>query len=130
LTLSAAVALVGATIAATTSNAAVLDFAAVDLGGGLFRYNLTLNNPFDQPLSGLDLLHAASAFGVADSSVIGAPIGWDFFAPLPSIVDELSYFSLSATTDVPIGGSLAGFTFQSTRDPSTVTVDNLAFDVV
>jgi len=97
-------------------------YTVKDLGGGLFLYKFTLIdqgfiNPITglpEPVSGLNLLHAHSDFGLDETSTIGAPSGWDFFAPLPPLVDELNFFSLSPSADVPIGNSLEGFSFQST----------------
>jgi hypothetical protein len=107
-----------------------MDFTVDNLGPGLFQYNLTLNDQLGDPLSGLNVLHGFSVFGLDDTSVIGAPAGWSFFAPLPPLVDELNWFSLSPATDVPIGGSLGGFFFQSTTDPATLAPGDFAFDVI
>jgi len=115
---------------ATRTSAIPLSFTVDHLGGGLFQYNLTLNNQFGEPLSGLNLLRGFSAFGLDDTSVINAPAGWDFFAPLPPLVDELNWFSLNSATDVPIGGSLGGFSFLSTTDPATLGPSDFAFDVI
>jgi hypothetical protein len=101
---------------------AELIYTVEDVGGGLFQYNFTLINrgfinPFTgmpEPLSGLNFIHAQSEFGLDETSTINAPAGWDFFAPLPPFIDELNYFSLSAASDIPIGDSLEGFSFQST----------------
>jgi hypothetical protein len=100
------------------------------LGGGLFQYNFTLNNVWGEPLSGLNLFHGSSAFGLNTLSSIVAPPGWSFFSPLPPLVDELNWFSLSPATDVPVGGSLSGFSFRSTTDPATLGSDAYAFDVI
>ncbi len=117
--------------ATTTRTSAIpLEFTVDDLGGGMFHYSLTLNNQFGESLSGLNIFHGFSVFGLDHTSVIGFPSGWDFFAPLPPLVDELNWFSLSPATDVPIGGSLSGFTFQSTTDPATLTSGNFGFDVI
>ena len=112
------------------ASATPLQFTVDNLGGGLFQYNLTLNDPFSEPLSGLNILHANTVFGLDNTSVIGAPAGWDFFAPLPLVVDELNFFSLSPATDVPIGSSLGGFFFQSTTDPATLGPGDFTFDVI
>jgi hypothetical protein len=114
-----------------------LIFTTQDLGGGLFQYNLTLiNSGFinpqtgtAEPLSGLNLTQAGSILGLNTTSTITAPTGLSFFPPLPPVVDLLDYFSLSASTDIPIGGSLGGFTFQSRTDPSTLG-GHIAFDVI
>lgn len=118
-------------LATTTRTSALpLDFTVDDLGGGLFQYNLTLNNQFGDPLGGLNILHGFSVFGLDDTSVIGTPAGWDFFAPLPPLVDELNWYSLTSATDVPIGGSLGGFSFQSTTGPVNLVPGGFAFDVI
>jgi hypothetical protein len=116
--------------ASAAASAGPLTFTVDDLGGGVFQYNFTLSNSFSEPISGLNLLHGNSAFGLDEASVIGAPEGWDFLAPLPSFVDELNYFSLSSVFDIPIGESRGGFFFQSTRDPDTLRPADLAFDVI
>jgi hypothetical protein len=117
-------------LASTSAWTGALTVIVDDLGGGLFQYNLTLSDPFSEPISGLNLLHGGSAFGLDDTSVIGAPAAWDFFPPLPPLVDELNYFSLDPATDVPIGGSLSGFFFRSSADPATLPADAFAFDVI
>jgi PEP-CTERM motif len=105
----------------TYASADPVEFVAVSLGGGLFQYSITINNPADQPIAGLNILDANSTFGLTPESIITAPSNWDFFAPDPALgVDELNFFSLTQTGDVPIGGSLGGFIFQSTTDPGTI----------
>ena len=109
-------------IGSTHASADPVEFVAVSLGGGLFQYSITINNPADQPIAGLNILDAASILGLSPASIITAPPNWDFFAPDPALgVDELNFFSLVSSADVPIGGSLSGFTFQSTTDPSTIS---------
>src|SRR5262245_22610179 len=77
---------------------------ASDIGGGMFQYDLVLDNTTgSEPLQGLDILHAFSVFGLDESSLVGAPTGWDFFLPLPPELDDLDYFSLDPSTDVPVG---------------------------
>ena len=112
------------------ARAGFVTWSATDLGGGLFEYDLTLHNPYSVPVSGLNLLHANTEFGLDQFSMITAPPGWDFFAPLPPLVDELNYFSLSPANDVAPLGALGGFSFQSTRDPSTVTDSAFAADLI
>lgn len=109
--------------------ASPLEFTTTDIGGGLYRYDLTLNNPFSEPLSGLNILQAGTVFGLDEFSVINAPPGWDFFAPLPPVVDELNFFSLAASTDVPVGGALSGFSFESTTDPAAIS-GRILFDII
>ena len=115
------------------------------LGGGLYQYNLTVVdtgvvNPLTgmpEPVSGLNIIDANTLFGLDSSSVIMAPqsIGgnpaasWDFFPPFPPLVSELNFFSLDPTGDVPIGGSLGGFLFQSTTAPSTLPAGGLTYGI-
>ena len=95
-------------------------FTTTPLGGGLFQYNLTLNDAGgSEPFSGLDILNANSVFGLTGGSTIGAPAGWSYFAPAP-LVNELDYFSLSGASDIPVGGSLGGFSFVSATDPASI----------
>jgi hypothetical protein len=116
-------------LGSTQASADALEFVAAPLGGGLFQYSLTINNPADQPISGLNILDANSIFGLTPGSMITAPANWSFFAPDPALgVDELNFFSLDPLADVPIGGSLGGFTFQSTTNPSTV--GNIRHDLI
>lgn len=122
-------------ISAASSSAAPgpLTFTADDLGGGVFQYHLTLENPFGVPISGLNLFRANTVFGLDESGVIGAPedIGgnpmfdWSFFAPIPGLVDELNYFALDPGADIAPGGSLSGFFFQAPTDPGTLPPDGL-----
>jgi len=100
-------------------------------GGPYYDYEMTLiNTGGTEPLSGLNLLAANTIFGLDDTSTIMAPSGWDYFAPLPPTVDELNYFSLSGASDVPIGGSLGGFSFLSTSDPNAVDWDSVEADAI
>jgi hypothetical protein len=116
---------------AITAAAATLDYTATDLGGGVFEYSLTVTNPLDDDnISGLNLVNAGSAFGLDESSVISAPAGWFFFAPMPPLVNELNFFSMDSSMDIPVGGSLGGFTFQSTTDPGSVSESDLKFDLI
>ncbi len=97
----------------------------------MFQYNLTLSNPFDVGLSGLDLFGAHTVFGLTDLSIIAAPqdVGhdpsadWSFFPPLAGVVDELNYFALSQSADVHPGESVSGFFFRSVVDPRTLPPD-------
>ena len=94
-------------------------FRTIDLGGGLFEYDLTLTNTGGgEALSGLIVVNGNSVFGLDEASVIDAPDGWSFFPPLPLIFDPLFYFSGSSATDVAADGSLSGFAFESSKDPA------------
>jgi hypothetical protein len=114
--------------------------STVNLGGGLFQYNLTVQNTdlinlatgSPEPLSGVNLLNGNSVFGLDASSVINAPAGWFYFAPDPGppLVDELDFFSLSPATDIPIGGQLGGFSFESMADPATLPSNAFAQDYI
>jgi len=115
-------------VTAACASSATLDFSTTDLGGGLFRYDITLNNPFSQLVSGLNLINANSLFGIDALSAIKSPPGWDFFAPIPGLVDELNFFSLDHASDVPVGGSVSGFGFESFTDPSRLGA--LRFDLI
>jgi hypothetical protein len=106
-------------------------FGVADLGGGIFRYQMTLDNQAgSEPLSGLDILNGNSLFGLDASSVIGAPPNWSFLAPLPPFADDLDYFSSIPSVDVPIGGALAGFFFDSTLDPGVVIGTGFAVEAI
>jgi hypothetical protein len=115
----------------STSRADVLvHYGFQDLGGGLFQYNLFVTNGAGgtEALSGLSILAGNSLFGLDDTSTITAPqnvggnpaANWSFFAPLPPLVDNLDYFSLSPAADIPVGGTLGGFSFQSFTAPDTL----------
>jgi len=102
-------------------------FSAVDLGEGVFEYDLTLSNSGGgEALSGLIVLNGNSVFGLDETSVIGAPDGWSFFPPLFPVVDPLFYFSGGSATDVAIDGSLMGFSFESTKDPASIAGGDFA----
>lgn len=102
-----------------------------DLGGGLFQYNLKVNNAGGaEPISGLLVLFGGTVFGLDGFSIIGAPPDWDFFAPVPPVVDDLFYLSLDPAADVPIDGTLGGFFFRSMKDPSTLAPGDFAVDVI
>ena len=127
------------TLTASTQSWAgpIVLFTVDDLGAGVFQYNLIVDNTGgSEPLSGLTLLKGNSVFGLDDTSVIGAPenVGgnpaadWSFLAPLPPLVDELNYFSLAPSADVLIDGSLRGFFFLSTTNPSTISRNDFAVE--
>jgi hypothetical protein len=104
-------------------------YSVTDLGGGLFQYDLTVDNDGGgEDLAGLNILYGDSVFGLDGSSIIGAPPGWLYFAPLPPLIDDLNYFSLDPGADVPIDGTLAGFFFQSSTDPNTLSGDDFAVE--
>ena len=56
-------------IGSTNASADPVEFVAVPLGGGLFQYSLVINNPANEPISGLNLLHANSIFGLTPDSI-------------------------------------------------------------
>ena len=108
-----------------------LQIGVTGMVGTDFVYEMTLyNDGGTEPLSGLNLLDAYTIFGLDDTSTITAPPGWDYFAPLPPSVDELNYFSLSGGDDVPVNGSLGGFTFLSSTNPNTLDYDSLQADAI
>jgi hypothetical protein len=107
----------------------LVSYSVDDLGGGWFQYNLTVSNDGGgEALAGLNVLHAGSVFGLDDGSTIAAPAGWEWFAPFPPLIDDLDYFSLAPAGDVAIGGSLGGFSFQSTTDPDSLAGDDFAVE--
>lgn len=102
-------------------------YSASSLGAGIFQYDFTIDNAGGSiPIAGLLVERGNSVFGLDPSSTINAPPGWDFLSPLPPFDDLLSYFSLTPASDIPIGGSLGGFTFDSPTDPASIS----AIDVV
>jgi hypothetical protein len=103
-------------------------YTVTPLGGGLWEYELTVDNDGGAALSGLNVLHGNSVFGLDDGSTIGAPGGWSSFAPLPPFVDDLNWFSLAPASDVPADGSLGGFSFVSGTDPDTLGGDDFAVE--
>jgi hypothetical protein len=123
------------TLSSQPQAAPMVLFGVEDLGGGLFQYDLTLNNSGGtEPLSGLLVLNGGSVFGLDASSNIGAPqdVGgnpaadWSFLAPFPPFVDILSYFSLDPAADVPIDGFQGGFSFQSFTAPQSLTSEDFS----
>jgi hypothetical protein len=112
------------------THAASVTIAASPLGGDLFQYALVINSAgSDPPISGLNVLNAGTVFALTPTSTIIPPLGWDFFPPGPG-VDELNYFSLTPLLDVPPGGLLGGFAFQSMRNPSTLGPNDFRYDLI
>lgn len=106
-------------------------FNALDQGGGLFQYNLSLDNRSGGvTLAGLNVLNANSVFGVDPSTVIGAPADWSFIAPFPPFVDDLDYLALTTSANVLPGAFMTGFSFQSTLDPSVVRFSGFAVEAI
>ena len=107
----------------------VVQYSVTDLGGGIFQYDLMVDNDGGaEGLSGLNILHGGSVFGLSSASTIGEPAGWMSFAPLPSLIDDLNYFSLTPASDIPVGDSLGGFSFESPTDPDTLAGDDFAVE--
>jgi hypothetical protein len=128
-------------VASTQSRAISIFYDPKDLTGGLFQYNLVVDNTGGtEPISGLLVLHGNSAFGLDATSVISAPqdiagnpaADWFFFPPDPGppLVDSLDYFSLNPAGDVPINGVQGGFFFTSLKDPNTIGGDDFRVDLV
>jgi hypothetical protein len=102
------------------ADAAGVSYTVAPSRPGMFKYNLVLNNDSGaETLSGLNVLDGNSVFGLDGSSDIGAPPGWEYFAPLGP-VNDLNYFSMGAATDVTPGEKLSGFYFQSATPPSAL----------
>ena len=107
---------------ACSAGAVSVTYSTTSLGGGLFDYDFQVNNSGGSiPIAGLLVEAGNTEFALDSSSTITAPPGWDFISPLPPFDDELSYFSLTSATDIPIGGSLGGLDFVSSTDPSTIS---------
>ena len=49
-------------------------------------------------------------------------------SPLPPLIDDLNYFSLASATDIPVDGSLGGFSFRSTTSPDTLDGNDFAVE--
>jgi hypothetical protein len=114
-------------IALNASAIPMVFFNVQTLDEDLFRYDLTVDNTGGgEPLSGLLILEAGSVFGVDASTEIGPPPDWSFLPPFPPFINILSYFSLTPAADVPLGGSLSGFSFQSTTDPEPLKANGFA----
>ena len=102
----------------------IVTYTATPLSGGFFEYDMTVKNTGgSQPLEGLIVLFGASVFDLDLSSTIGTPPGWSYQSPS---IDPLFYSSGSPGTDIPIGGSLSGFSFQSDTNPSTLAPGDFA----
>jgi hypothetical protein len=109
----------------------VVTVVPTGLGGGVFEYSLFVDNTTGlEPAEGLLLFNANTNFGLDSNSVIDAPLNWGFFPPSPPDTDQLSFFSFSSTADIPMGGTLGNFTFDSLRDPSTVSPSDFMIDLV
>jgi hypothetical protein len=107
----------------------IVSYTTTGLGGGQYLYQLSVDNTGGaEPLGGLNVLHGDSVFGLDGSSTVGAPAGWLYFAPVPGLVDDLDYFSLSSPTEIPIGGTLGGFSFVSTRHPGSLGPTDFAVE--
>src|SRR4051794_6443030 len=75
----------------------VLKYSTTPLGGGLFRYNMELDNTsVPEPVAGLNVQNAGPVFGLTSASPIAAPANWDFFPPEFG-VNELNFFSLGTS---------------------------------
>ena len=110
-----------AAILAGQARAESITYSAEAQGGGVFEYRFMIDNSgATENVSGMLLLHAGSVFGLDFFSTIDGPVNWGFFAPLPPLIDSLDYFSLDAGSDVPIDGTLAGFSFLSDTDPASL----------
>ena len=104
------------------ANASTVSLSVTALSGGSFQYGFNINNTGGSvPMAGLLVEGGNTVFGLDLSSTISAPPGWEFLAPLPPFDDLLSYFSLASASDIPIGGSLNGFTFDSLTDPTSLS---------
>jgi hypothetical protein len=69
----------------------VVQYTVSYLGGGFFQYDLVVDNDDgSEGLSGLNILHGNSVFGLDGTSTIGEPAGWSSFAPLPPLIDDLN----------------------------------------
>jgi len=119
-------------LAAEQACAQIVIYGATDLGGGLFEYSLLVDaTGASEPVAGLNVLRGGSVFDLNPGIPIGAPAGWDFFAPDPLLgIDVLEYFSLTPSTDIPIGGSLGGFRFESVKEPDTILGDAFAVELI
>lgn len=112
---------------------ALVFYTADDLGSGLFRYNLKLDNRMGtEPLSGLNLLFGNSVFGLDGASKVGVPnADWDFLLPDPvGGIDDLDFISLLPAADVAIGQQLAGFSFISMRAPTALVAGEFAVEAI
>lgn len=131
-------ALVLASVSFAGEAAPVVRFSVDDVGGGQFRYNLNVDNSTGSgDISGLLVMNGNSLFGLDNSSEIVPPenvggnpaANWSFLAP-GSFLDILFYFSLDPAADIPMGGSLGGFSFLSMLDPSAVMSGGFAVEVI
>jgi PEP-CTERM motif len=62
-----------------------------------------------EALSGLDVLHAGSVFGLAPAPTIGQPSGWSHFAPLPPLLDGDDFavegIGAESASQIPLGNA-------------------------
>lgn len=116
----------------TPARAQSLLYSVEDLGTGQFQYGLIIDNRGGlEPIAGLSVVNGNSVFDLNPASPIGAPPGWDFFAPDPFLgVDSLDYFSLLPATDVPVNAVLAGFTLESSKDPATLSGGDFTVELI
>jgi hypothetical protein len=125
------IALLMALAPAAAAQAVGVAFWTRDLGGGMFQYNMRVDNDGPENMAGLIVIHAQTDFGLNEDSFVVAPEDWDYFPPQPPLVDELDYFSLDVGADIPVGESLEVFRFQSMRDPDTLQCPpNFALEVI
>ena len=107
----------------------IVYYDVADLGGGLYRYDLTVDNDDGaEALAGLDVLHANSVFGLVPASTTAQPAGWSRFLPLPPLLDDLDWFSLAPANDVDVDEVAGGFSFVSATDPDTLAGDDFAVE--
>ena len=113
----------------------IVIYAANSLSGGGFEYNLTVENLGGaEPLNGLLVLRAGDVLGLDMFSLVDSPqavganplANWGDIAPNPPFVNILSYFSKDPSANIPIDGSLGGFSFVSATDPSSLNDDDFA----
>ncbi len=124
--------LIGALLTSTYAAAGPTVIVTTEaLGLGEFEYDLLIDNSGSPAvIAGLFMFNANTTFGLDFFSTITAPTGWGFLPPISPAGDQLSFFSFSSATDIPIGGMLGGFSFDSFTDPSTLSSSDYSFDFV